>query len=199
MNLILASSSPYRRGLLEKLGLPFTSIASAFDETALPEETAQTLVSRLALEKARCLADTHPHSLIIGSDQVCVIENSILGKPGNFDCARQQLLTCNGKKVEFLTALVLYNSFTHQWQQCVDTYSVQFRELGAAEIDFYLHQEKPYDCAGSFKAEGLGISLFSSMEGNDFNSLIGLPLISLCTMLRQEGVNPLLPAGSKPE
>jgi len=198
MQLVLASSSTYRRTLLERLGLPFACASPDVDETPWPRESAQALTQRLALAKARALSDRYPDALIIGSDQACEHGQAILGKPGNFEHALLQLQSCSGQWVTFHTALVLYNSALRTWQSSHDLYRVQFRELDDAEISAYLQREQPYDCAGSFKAEGLGISLFTAMEGKDFHSLIGLPLISLCTLLREAGVNPLsaTPSGS---
>ncbi len=192
MQLVLASSSPYRRALLTRLGLPFTCGIPAVDETPLPDETIQALVERLAIKKARALAVEFPEALIIGSDQACICGTTILGKPGDMANARLQLQACSGKRVDFYTSLVLLNSATGAWQQKLDIYSVSFRTLEDAEIENYLTLEQPFDCAGSFKAEGLGITLFDKMAGNDFHSLIGLPLISLCDLLRVAGINPLL-------
>lgn len=192
-SLVLASSSPYRRSLLQRLGLPFVCDSPAVDETPLPQEKVQQLVLRLALAKARVVAARHPHALIIGSDQACVRadDDTLIGKPGNFDNARQQLLASSGKRVIFHTALVLLDSDTGHSQHITDEFTVQFRQLQDAEICRYLAREQPYDCAGSFKAEGLGITLFESMEGKDFHSLIGLPLISLCHLLRAQHMDPL--------
>jgi MAF protein len=194
MQLILASSSAYRRTLLARLGLPFTSISPSIDETPLQEESVQALVERLALGKAKAIADRYPQALIIGSDQACICGSTILGKPGDMTRARLQLQACSGKQVDFYTGLVLLNSATGCWQQSMDVFSVTFRKLGETEIENYLQLELPFDCAGSFKAEGLGITLFEKMTGKDFHSLIGLPLISLCDMLREAGINPLLQA-----
>jgi septum formation protein len=196
MQLVLASSSPHRRSLLARLGLPFTSESPAIDETPLPAETVQTLVARLALDKAKALANKYPEALIIGSDQACICGSTILGKPGDITRARFQLQTCSGKHVDFYTGLVLLDSSTGTWRQSLDIFSVTFRALNESEIENYLQREQPFDCAGSFKAEGLGITLFEKMEGKDFHSLIGLPLISLCDLLRQAGINPLLQAPS---
>ena len=196
--LVLASSSPYRRSLLTRLGLPFTSASPDIDETSLPGETVQALVERLALGKARALSGQFPEALIIGSDQACLCETTILGKPGDIARARLQLQACSGKQVDFYTSLVLFNSATGLWQQSLDIFSVTFRKLDEFEINHYLLKEQPFDCAGSFKAEGLGISLFEKMAGNDFHSLIGLPLISLCQLLRQAGINPLQPEAPTP-
>lgn len=193
MQLVLASSSPYRRALLARLGLPFEHASPDIDETPQPGEDVQSLVCRLALGKAAALAPVWPDALIIGADQACLLGEQILGKPGTRENAHQQLRACSGQSVDFYTALVLYDSQTGSWQQSLDHFSVQFRELQDAEITYYLQREEPFDCAGSFKVEGLGISLFSSMRGKDHNSLIGLPLLSLCELLRQAGLNPLLP------
>lgn len=193
MKLVLASSSPYRRALLERLGLPFECASPDLDETPLPGENIQSLVCRLALSKAEALATRWPAALIIGSDQACLLGERILGKPGTLENAHQQLRACSGRQVNFYTGLVLYDSRTGSWQQSLDCFSVQFRDLPDAEISYYLQREQPFDCAGSFKVEGLGISLFSSLSGKDYNSLIGLPLLSLCELLRQADMNPLLP------
>lgn len=193
MQLVLASSSPYRRTLLARLNLPFAASSPDVDETALPGEDVHTLVLRLALAKARALAPGFPDALIIGSDQACQFDTRILGKPHTFARAREQLLACSGRRVDFHTALVLLDTRSGQWQQAVERYSVTFRHLTLSEIEHYLRAEQPWDCAGSFKVEGLGIALFSALEGRDYHSLIGLPLLQLCAMLRQAGLNPLLP------
>ncbi|AYF86065.1 nucleoside triphosphate pyrophosphatase [Pseudomonas sp. JS3066] len=186
--LVLASSSPYRRELLERLRLPFTWGAPAIDESRKTDESAEQLVRRLALEKTKALASQNPNHLIIGSDQVAVLGDQILGKPHNFERARDQLLAASGTSVSFLTGLALMNSATgHFHVDCVP-FTVHFRELDAARIGRYLEAEQPYDCAGSFKAEGLGVSLFRATEGPDATSLVGLPLIRLVDMLLAEGV-----------
>ncbi|WPC03637.1 nucleoside triphosphate pyrophosphatase [Pseudomonas benzenivorans] len=187
--LVLASSSPYRRELLARLRLPFTWSAPAIDESRLPNEDASSLVRRLAEEKARALSDSHPHHLIIGSDQVAVLDQDILGKPHNFARARSQLLAASDRSVTFLTGLALLNSETGQCQVDCIPFTVHFRPLSEEQIGRYLEAEQPYDCAGSFKAEGLGISLFRSTEGSDANSLIGLPLIRLVDMLHEAGID----------
>ena len=189
--LILGSSSPYRRELLSKLGLTFEAIAPDIDETPFDNESPSELVGRLALEKAQAIAGKHHNALIIGSDQVAVIDDCIITKPHEHDKAVSQLRQASGRKVTFLTSLCLYNSQTHQHQATIATYYVNFLELSDTQIENYLTKEKPYNCAGSFKSEGLGITLFSSLEGNDPNSLIGLPLIELTKMLRNEGLDPL--------
>lgn len=193
MQLVLASSSTYRKALLQRLGLPFASAAPDIDETPLQGEAVNALTQRLALGKARALAPQWPNAWLIGSDQACQVDSHILGKPGSFDRAREQLLLCSGRTVEFHTALTLFNS-SHGTVLCShDVFTVRFRTLTEQEISFYLQAEQPYDCAGSFKAEGLGIALFEEMAGKDFHSLLGLPLISLCNLLRQAGLNPLQP------
>ena len=182
MQLVLASSSPYRRTLLARLGLPFINASPDIDESPLPGETAQALVERLALGKAKALSDKYSEALIIGSDQVCLCGTTILGKPGDMARARLQLQLCSGRQVDFYTSLVVLNSATGSWQKSLDIFSVTFRNLGETEIQNYLQREQPFDCAGSFKAEGLGISLFEKMAGKDFHSLIGLPLIKTSTI-----------------
>ena len=189
--IVLASTSPYRRELLERLGLPFDIASPDVDETALTYETPVQLVKRLAKLKARAVAEDFQDALIIGSDQVAVLDNQILGKPGNHKTAVKQLNNASGKKVLFLTGLCLLNSATGETQVNVDEFSVSFRQLSASQIENYLQREEPYDCAGSFKSEGLGISLFEKMEGDDPNALIGLPMITLINMLSAEGVDVL--------
>jgi len=195
MQLVLASSSPYRRELLSRLGLPFVHASPNVDETPLPHEQGPTLATRLALSKAQALAADYPDALIIGCDQVCMRGNAVSGKPGTHEAARAQLAASSGRWVDFHTALVLLDARTGEHQSTHDLYRVKFRPLSAEEIENYLARERPYDCAGSFKAEGLGIALFERMEGGDFHSLIGLPLISLCRLLREAGLNPLSVAG----
>jgi len=191
--LVLGSSSPFRRALLEKLGLNFESSSPDIDETAIENESAEELVARLSQQKAKAIAASYPDALIIGSDQVAVLENTILGKPGNHDNALKQLKAASGKHVRFLTGLTLLNAKTGQHQTCVEPFNVHFKSLSDQQIDYYLQQEQPYQCAGSFKSEGFGISLFSKLEGDDPNSLIGLPLIKLIEMLMVEGIDVLQP------
>lgn len=186
--LLLASSSPYRRELLARLQLPFICSSPNIDESYRPGEPAVELVKRLAEQKARALAGRHPAHLIIGSDQVAVLGERIIGKPYSFDKAREQLMASSGASVTFLTGLALLNSQTGECQVDCVPFTVHMRTLDTARIERYLHAEQPYDCAGSFKAEGLGVSLFRSTEGPDATSLIGLPLIRLIDMLLAEGV-----------
>lgn len=187
--LVLASSSPYRRELLSRLRLPFTWSAPQIDESRHAGEEAEALVRRLSLEKAQALSASHPQHLIIGSDQVAVLGTQILGKPHTLERAREQLLAASGNSVTFLTGLTLLDSATGQQQTDCVPFTVHFRTLSDAQIMRYLTAEQPFDCAGSFKAEGLGISLFRSTEGSDSNSLIGLPLIRLVDMLQASGIN----------
>ena len=189
--LILASTSPYRRLLLEKLGIPFTCAAPEVDEIPLPAEAPRHLVLRLAQAKAQALAERFPHHLIIGSDQVCVLDGEITGKPHTEENARKQLKKASGNIVTFYTGLALYNSVNGQLQTECEPFDVHFRHLTEQEINHYVQKESPLNCAGSFKSEGLGIALFERLEGRDPNTLVGLPLIALCQMLRREGFNPL--------
>ena len=187
--LVLASSSPYRRELLTRLRLPFTWSAPHIDETQHLHEDASTLVRRLSQEKAQALSATYPQHLIIGSDQAATLGTQTLGKPHTLERAREQLLAASGNSVTFLTGLTLLNSATGQQQTDCIPFTVHFRTLSEAQIMRYLNAEQPFDCAGSFKAEGLGISLFRSTEGSDSNSLIGLPLIRLVDMLLASGIH----------
>jgi MAF protein len=174
--------------LLARLHLPFVCGSPDIDESHRPGESAIDLVKRLAEEKARALADSHPAHLIIGSDQVAVLGEQIIGKPHTFEKARAQLMAASGASVTFLTGLALLNSQTGECQVDCVPFTVHMRQLDQARIERYLRIEQPYDCAGSFKAEGLGVSLFQSTEGPDATSLIGLPLIRLIDMLLIEGV-----------
>lgn len=187
--LVLASTSPFRKQLLEKLHISFATANPKVDETPLPGESAQQLVERLAIAKAQAVAKDFPNALIIGSDQVCLNGDKILGKPGNFENALTQLKEASAKKVSFYTGLALINSATGKVQSLVEPFHVHFRELTEQMISNYLNKEQPYNCAGSFKSEGFGISLFSQFEGKDPNSLIGLPLISLIELLENENVS----------
>lgn len=186
--LLLASSSPARRQLLEKLGLPFHCASPDIDESPLPGEDIASLVRRLSTAKARALAATHPDSLIIGSDQALGLDDDILGKPGSHEKAVLQLTRLSGRKVTFHTGLCLLNTRTGHPQTTAETFTVYFRPLQADTIERYLQQDQPYGCAGSFKAEGLGITLFERFEGRDPNSLIGLPLMALVDFLLAEGI-----------
>jgi len=186
--LILASTSPYRKALLERLGVPFETIAPNVDEQHLPGESPSQLVRRLAEAKARAITEHHGDALIIGSDQVAVLDDAVLGKPGNHGNAVHQLQRAAGKRVTFHTGLCLLDAATQRSQCDVIVFSVVFRQLSDAQIEHYLQREQPYNCAGSFKSEGLGIALFDRLEGDDPTALIGLPLIRLVRMLEKEGV-----------
>ena len=188
MKLVLASTSAYRRTLLERLSIPFAVARPDTDETPLPGETPSATAERLATEKARAVARDWPDALIIGSDQVAHIGNEVFGKPGTEARAVEQLQRMSGQTVIFHTALALLNTRSgHIQVEGVPT-SVRFRTLGDDEIRRYVAKERPLDCAGSAKSEGLGIALLDALSGDDPTALIGLPLIALCRMLRAEGV-----------
>lgn len=186
--LILASSSVYRRELLTRLQIPFTCISPEVDETPLAHELPQQTALRLAQVKARKIAETNPNALIIGCDQVATLDNMQLGKPLNHSNATHQLRTMRGREVIFHSAMCLYNAATKNMQAEVIPYVVKFRHLTDAQIENYLLKEQPYHCAGSAKSEGLGIAIIEKMTGEDPNALIGLPLIALINMLHNEGV-----------
>ncbi len=189
MKLILASSSPYRRALLARLKIPFEAISPDVDETARAGETPEQLVERLAREKARKVAASHRDALVIGSDQVAVYNGKIVGKPHGHDKAVAQLREASGRAVMLYTGLVLHNASTGKEQCEVIPYRVTFRTLTDELIESYLRKEQPYSCAGSVKSEGLGIALLEKFEGDDPNTLIGLPLIRLVRMLENEGIS----------
>ncbi len=186
--LVLASTSPFRKEILNRLHLPFETFAPNVDETALPDELPAILVVRLAELKARAAQINYPQALIIGSDQVAVIDDTILGKPGSHEQAVKQLSAASGKQVDFLTGLCLFNTHTGKTQVDIVRFSVTFRHLTAQQIENYLLKEKPYNCSGSFKSEGLGIVLLERMMGSDPTAVIGLPLIRLVQMLEAEGI-----------
>jgi len=187
-NLILASSSPFRRELLTHLQIPFSWLSPDVDETPLPNELPQETALRLAQVKARKIGESHTDALIIGCDQVATIDNQQLGKPLTHDNATRQLRLMRGREVTFHSALCLYNPATQNMQAQVVPYIVQFRNLTDAQIENYLTKEQPYHCAGSAKSEGLGIAIIEKMTGDDPNALIGLPLIALVSMLQNEGL-----------
>lgn len=188
MRLVLASSSRYRRELLARLNLPFEAASPDIDESASSGETPTALVQRLSLEKAAALRTRFSHHLIIGSDQVAVCDGAVLTKPGTAERAQEQLRQQAGRTVEFLTGLCLLNSESGVHHLDIAVTRVTFRTLSEAEIVRYVAQEKPLECAGSFRSEALGISLFESVASDDPTALIGLPLVRLCGMLRKEGV-----------
>lgn len=187
--IVLASTSPYRQSLLAKLGLPFLTTNPKTDETPLPGENPKALALRLAEAKARAVANDFPNALIIGSDQVAVLDDQIFGKPGNHENAVKQLQTLRGRTVNFYTALCLLDTRNNTTQVEGVPTLVTFRDLSDSEIENYLRREQPYNCAGAAKSESLGIALLTAMTGDDPNALVGLPLILLCTMLRKAGVS----------
>ena len=186
--LVLASSSPHRRQLLDRLGLSYEICPPEIDERRHDGEPPADYVARLAREKAAAVAGRFPQHLIIGSDQAAVLDGEVIGKPGDHARARQQLQRASGRSVRFLTGLSLLNSASGRQQTVVEPFTVHFRRLDEARIERYLEREQPYGCAGSFKSEGLGIALFERLEGDDPNALIGLPLIRLIGLLEREGV-----------
>jgi septum formation protein len=187
--LLLASSSPFRRELLTRLQLPFQIVAPNSDETPYPGETGDVLVARLAASKAQSVALQQTRALIIGSDQVAVFKDKILGKPDNHANAIEQLRRFSSQSVTFYTGLCLWDSDSGRRQIHVAPFVVHFRHLTQQQIEAYLHREQPYQCAGSFKSEGLGIALFEKLTGEDPTSLVGLPLIQLIRMLEAEGID----------
>lgn len=192
MSLVLASSSPYRRALLRRLKLPFSVESPEIDESPRPDETPLELALRLAREKAAVIAARHPGALVIGSDQVAVFQGQAIGKPGSFEAARDQLRRFGGRDVLFHTALCVTDGRRDLLEQ-VPT-ECRFLPLDDARIEYYLRAEQPYDTAGSAKAEQLGVALMERMRSDDPTALIGLPLIALCRMLRDFGLEPLAPS-----
>lgn len=180
--LILASTSPYRRELLERLKLPFVQQRPDFDEAPAGSMAPLELIRHNTLGKGRSIADRHPDARVIASDQIAVCDDLVLGKPGTAERAVEQLMMLSGRRVEFLTGLALLDTDEERFD--IVPFTVQFRELEAADIETYVRVEQPLDCAGSFKSEGLGIALFESMHGDDPTALIGLPLIRLSEWLR---------------
>lgn len=189
--LVLASSSVYRRQLLSKLGLPFECATPAVDESRQPGESPELLAGRLAESKARALAALFPAHLIIGSDQVACVDGRLLGKPGGRAGAIEQLQRAQGKPVRFYTGLYVFNSSEQRGLAGMDVTTVHFRPLHAHQIEAYVDREQPFDCAGGFKSESLGIALFERIDGDDPNALVGLPLIRLVSLLEQFGVEVL--------
>lgn len=186
--LVLASTSPYRRELLARLGLPFEVANPQTDESPLPEEPPSAMALRLSEAKARAVAAEYPNALVIGSDQVAELNGRIFGKPGSHERAVAQLKELSGRTVNFFTGLCLLDTRTGQAEVRGVPTLVGFRELTDFEIESYLRREPAYNCAGSAKSEGLGIALLQRIEGTDPNALVGLPLIALCELLRRRGV-----------
>lgn len=188
LEIVLASSSPYRKNLLRRLLTEFRTISPDIDETPHANETPRDLVLRLSVTKAARVAETVSDALVIASDQVAELDGAILTKPGGRDRARQQLRAVSGRSIRFLTGLCVHNTRTREIQSdCIEVVA-RFRDLDGAEIERYLDRDQPWDCAGAFKSESLGIALLHAMEGNDPTALVGLPLIRLADMLRREGL-----------
>ncbi|MGD8925853.1 MAG: nucleoside triphosphate pyrophosphatase [Thioalkalispiraceae bacterium] len=187
MKLILASTSPFRKAILEKLDIAFETMSPDVDESVLVDEIPEQMVARLAEAKAKSVGKQISKALVIGSDQVALVDGQILGKPGTHENAVKQLRRASGKRISFLTGLCVYNTESKRTQLEVIPFNVIFRQLTDKQIENYLRKEQPYNCAGSFKSEGLGIALFERLEGDDPNTLIGLPLIRLIRMLESEG------------
>jgi septum formation protein len=187
LRLVLASTSSYRRQLLDRFGIPFTVAGPNVDESPLPAESAVDLVQRLARSKAEAVAQRHPKSLIIGSDQLALCGRDVLGKPGSGERAIAQLKSLSGQRVTFNTAVCVINSDSGEAEGHLDVTTVHFRQLSDDEIKRYVSRDKPYDCAGGFKVEALGISLFSRVESQDPTGLVGLPLIWVAAALRRNG------------
>ncbi len=190
-NLVLASGSRYRQYLLEKLHLPFVACAADIDESPRPGEQPEQLATRLAREKALALCEQYPHSLIIGSDQVAVLHGRQLTKPGSRTACMEQLQAAAGQAVDFYTGISLIDSASGECHGDMDRCTVCFRPLSKRQISRYVDLEKPYDCAGGFKSEGLGIALFERIAGDDPNALVGLPLIKLVSLLEKFNVQVL--------
>ena len=187
--IILASSSPFRRELLDRLEISFTTASPDVDESALKNEKPEETALRLSEAKARKVASEHSEAFIIGSDQVAYLDDEIFGKPGNHENAVKQLQKMRGRTVNFFTGLCLFNAQTGKAHVRGIPTRVTFRDLSDDEIENYLRKEQPYNCAGSAKSEGLGIALIAKMEGEDPSALIGLPLIALCDLFREENIN----------
>ena len=191
--LILASTSRYRRELLDRLRLTFTVASPEVDETPLPGEQPAALAQRLALAKARAVAAKHPEAIVIGSDQVADLDGTPIGKPGTHERAVQQLRAMSGRSVVFQTGVAVVCEARGFAAAALVPVTVRFRTLSDAEIEHYLRTEQPYDCAGSAKSETLGVALLDAIESDDPSALVGLPLIRTCALLRQAGIDPLAP------
>jgi MAF protein len=189
--LVLATTSPYRRALMERLGLPFACVAPRYEETPDVASSPEALVLEHALGKARSVAAEHADALIIGSDQVAVLGERILGKPRTPDRAVAQLTGMRGREHRLLTAVVVLDAATDRVGSHVEVSTIRMRDLGDEEIREYVRREAPIDCAGSYRSEGLGIALFEHLRGDDPTAVVGMPLIGLCRLLRQFGVSPL--------
>jgi MAF protein len=187
LSLVLASTSKPRQALLQRLQHPFFIAPSNVDETPLANELPEALVQRLAVAKAEAVAEKYPQALIIGADQVAVVDGKVFGKPHILETARAQLLAASGKRMKFFIGLCLLDTSNHTKQLVLEQYDVIYRQLTEAQVDHYLQQEQPLACAGSCMADGIGFTLIEEFQGKDFTALIGLPLIRLTTMLRHAG------------
>jgi septum formation protein len=194
--IVLASTSPYRRALLERLGLPFVAIAPEVEEATRPGESPHALAARLAEAKARSVGARYPGAVVIGSDQVSVLDGRPSGKPGDARANVEVLMASSGRRVEFLTGLCVIDGPRGQTRLEVVPYSVWFRPLERRQAEAYVAVEQAWDCAGGFRCEGLGAALFDRMEGEDPTALVGLPLIALTRMLGETGIDVLLQAQS---
>lgn len=192
--ILLASTSPYRRQLLERLGVAFDVADPRVDETPRPGETAPELVARLAEAKARSAASGSTAGLVIGADQVAVLDDEMLGKPGNAEANRRQLARAAGRRVQFYTGMCLLAVEENRARVEVVPFTVEFRPLSDAQIAAYVAREQAFDCAGGFRSEGLGSALFERMQGTDPTALMGLPLLRLTALLAEEGVDVLMQA-----
>jgi septum formation protein len=189
--LILASTSRYRRELLQRLRLEFEVLAPGVDETAQPGETPPALALRLALAKARAVASRHADAVVIGSDQVADLDGRAIGKPHTHERAAEQLATMSGRRVTFHTAVAVVRAERAFERALLAPVTVRFRHLGGAEIERYLRLDQPYDCAGSARSESLGVALLDAIDSDDPTALVGLPLIRTCALLREAGLDPL--------
>ena len=189
MNVVLASSSTYRKAQLATLKIPFEYCSPDIDESAQLHEAADALAVRLAVLKAQAVGKRHPQALILGGDQTAYCEGTLLGKPGDYDHAKLQRQWLRGKKVVFYSALALLNTVDGALQTHMTETTAHYRLLSDAQIEYYLHHDQPFDCAGSFKSEALGIAILSSVTSNDPSALIGLPLIALTRMLHEAGLD----------
>ncbi|GAA0819020.1 nucleoside triphosphate pyrophosphatase [Colwellia asteriadis] len=189
--LVLGSTSPFRKTILEKLNLPFECAKPNIDESPQTKELPEQLVERLAIEKAKAVSSNYSNALVIGSDQVAVCDGQIIGKPHNYDNAVKQLSSFSGKAITFYTGLCVYCTNTKAAKSLVEPFVVHFKQLSGQDIANYINAEQPFNCAGSFKSEGLGICLFEKLAGDDPNTLIGLPLIKLVELLKQLGLDVL--------
>lgn len=191
MTLVLASSSRYRQALLERLGMPFDVDSPNIDETPLPNESPRELVLRLSVAKARAVASRWPNAIVIGADQVATFDGGILGKPGTVNAAIRQLRAFSRRRVDFLTGVAVLNTATNGIRTAIDTTTARFRAASETEIRRYVERDRPLDCAGGIRFEGLGPLLLDGVDTADPSAAVGLPLIALGELLRREGVNPL--------